>query len=313
MQETHSCHETHKKWVEDFGKKNTLLFSHGKSNARGVAIGFCGNLDYDLKKSEIDSEGRFIIIEARIKNETYILVNFYNENEEVNQLKLFEKLELSLKKFDDINQKEIVLSGDFNFIFDVQLDAVGGNPKLKKNSIARFIKLKETYDLVDIWRVRNKNAKKYIFTQRHATGFLQRRLDFIFVSNGLQYAIKDVEIGTAFSSDHSPVKMSLLAPNSSKRGPGFWKFNKSILDDPVFTENAKKLLRDVKVSQSHSVHKQANFEYMKYESRKFCIQFSKAKAKERRKKQYDLEARLKVLEDSPNFFQNDEYIAKKRN
>ena len=186
MQETHSCNETQKKWIEEFGKKNKLLFSHGKSNARGVAIGFCGNFDYDLKKSEIDSDGRFIIIEAKINDETFILINFYNENEEVNQLKLMEKLEQTLKKFDDVNQKEIVLSGDFNFTFDLQLEAEGGNPKLKNNSIAKFIKLKETYDLIDIWRVRNPNAKKYTFRQRHATGLLQRRLDFIFVSNSMQ-------------------------------------------------------------------------------------------------------------------------------
>ena len=239
------------------------------------------------------------------------MVNFYNENEEVNQLKLLEKLDTSLKKFDDINQKEIVLSGDFNLIFDPQLEADGGNPKLKKNSIARFIKIKETFDLIDIWRVRNKNAKKYTFRQRHASGFLQRRLDFIFVSNGLQYAIKDVEIGTAFSSDHSPVKMTVLNPNCTKKGPGFWKFNKSVLEDPVFTENAKKLIQDLKASQTRSVHKQANLEFMKYEVRKYSIKFSKAKAKDRRKKQYDIEARLKVLEETPNFFNNDEYITKK--
>ncbi len=65
MQETDSCNETQKKWVDEFGKKK-MLFSHGKSKARGVAIGFCGNLDYELKKSEIDSDGRFIILEAKI-------------------------------------------------------------------------------------------------------------------------------------------------------------------------------------------------------------------------------------------------------
>ena len=80
------------------GKKNKIIFSHGKSNARGVAIGFCGNFDYDLKKSEIDTDGRFIILEASVKKETYIFINFYNENEEANQLKLIERLEQSLKK-----------------------------------------------------------------------------------------------------------------------------------------------------------------------------------------------------------------------
>ena len=312
MQETHSCSETQKKWIEGFGKNNNLLFSHGKSNARGVAIGFCGNLDYELIKTVTDTEGRFLIVEAKINKEIYVLVNFYNENDEANQLKLFEKLEKSLEKFTDMDQKEMILAGDFNFVFDLQLDADGGNPKLKKNSIARFLKSKEKYDIIDIWRVRNKNAKKYTFRQRHATGILQRRLDFIFVSNKLQYSIKDVEIGTAFASDHSPLKMSVMAANNdNQKGPGFWKFNKSLLNDPVFAASTKTLMRDLVQSQHGSVHKQINLELMKYEIRKHSITFSKAKAKERRKTQTDLEAKLKVLEQSPNFFQTDEYITKK--
>ena len=105
FQETHSSNATQKKWGEDFGKKNTIIFSHGKSNARGVAIGFCGNLDYTLIKTETDSEGRFVVIEAKMKNEVYVFINFYNENDEANQLKLFEKLESSLAKFDDLNKK----------------------------------------------------------------------------------------------------------------------------------------------------------------------------------------------------------------
>ena len=66
IQETHSCGETKTKWEDDFGKTNKLLFSHGKSNARGVAIVFCGNLDYVLKKTEIDTEGSFLILEAKM-------------------------------------------------------------------------------------------------------------------------------------------------------------------------------------------------------------------------------------------------------
>ena len=56
-------------------EKNKIIFSHGKSNARGVAIGFCGNFDYDLKKSEIDTDGRFVIVEASVKKETYIFTS----------------------------------------------------------------------------------------------------------------------------------------------------------------------------------------------------------------------------------------------
>ena len=70
-----------------------------------MAIGFCGNLDYTLVKTESDLNGRFLIIEANIKEVTYVLVNFYNENDEANQLKLFDKLESALGKFDNLNKK----------------------------------------------------------------------------------------------------------------------------------------------------------------------------------------------------------------
>ena len=50
---------------------------------------------------------------------------------------------------------------------------------------------------------------------------------------------------------------------------------------------------------------------MKYEIRKYCIKYSKAKSKENQKAHSDLEARLEVLEETQNLFQTDEYIAKK--
>ena len=127
IQETHSCEASHKKWINEFGKCNKLLFSHGKSNARGVATGFCGNFDYELKQSEIDPDGRFLIIEAIINEQAYILANFYNENDEKSQLKLFDKLDVAFGKFRDIGNKEIIWSGDFNLFFDERLDAEGGS------------------------------------------------------------------------------------------------------------------------------------------------------------------------------------------
>ena len=311
MQETHSCGATSKKWIGEFGKNNKLLYSHGKSNARGVATRFCGNFDYDLKQSEIDPDGRFLIVEALINGQMYLLVNFYNENDEKSQLKLLEKLELALKKFKDIESREIIWSGDFNLIFDDKLDAEGGSPKLKKDSIVKVVKNKETYDLVDIWRVRNDNLRRFTFTQRHATGFLQRRLDYIFVSNSLQYAIQDVEIGTAFGSDHAPVKMSVQDLSRSKRGPGFWKFNKSLTTDPATAEEAKALLREIRNDQALSLQKQANFEFMKYKIRKFFFHTARTKARERRRVQSEIETRLKPLEGTPNFNQNLEYVEKK--
>ena len=81
------------------------------------------------------------------------------------------------------------MAADFNLFFNPKLDAAGGNPTLKRKSSAKLIELKEAYNLCDIWRrIRNTKAKRYTFTQQHTSRFIQRRLDYLLISNGFQQA-----------------------------------------------------------------------------------------------------------------------------
>ena len=51
------------------------------------------------------------------------------------------------------------MAGDFSLCFYSKLDAAGGKPTLKRKSLAKITKLKEAYDLCDIWRIRNTKVK----------------------------------------------------------------------------------------------------------------------------------------------------------
>ena len=42
-----------------------------------------------------------------------------------------------------------------------------GNPVLKKKSFTKFIEMKESVDLCNIWRIRNPKFKWYTFCQNH--------------------------------------------------------------------------------------------------------------------------------------------------
>ena len=44
------------------------------------------------------------------------------------------------------------MAGGFDLFYYSKLDGEGGNPTLKKKSLAKHFELKETYDLCDIWR-----------------------------------------------------------------------------------------------------------------------------------------------------------------
>ena len=65
----------------------------------------------------------------------------------------------------EISNKQIVIAGDFNLIFDCKLETSGGNPVLKKKSVAKLIKINESQNLCDIWRIRIHPKKHYTFHQ----------------------------------------------------------------------------------------------------------------------------------------------------
>ena len=88
------------------------------------------------------------------------------------------------------------MAGYFTLIFDSILDVLGGNPTMKKKSLAKLYKLKESYDLCDIWRVRNMKSRQFTFSQQHSSDVTQHRLDFIFILNTLQELVTTTEILT---------------------------------------------------------------------------------------------------------------------
>ena len=106
-----------------------------------------------------------------------------------------------------INQLEvdpdnvIVWGGDFNLIFDINLNADGGKPQFKVNSLSKLLSITEKNDLCDIFRVRCPNEKR--FTWRRKNPFKQRRLDYFFISDTLQDIVERIEIIPSVQSDHS--------------------------------------------------------------------------------------------------------------
>ena len=186
-------------------------FSRTIDNSCGVAIGYYGKKSFKLLSKFDDKSGRVLILQVKIKNEFLILINLYNANTENEQLRTLFDITNRLEKIDDINHKKIVFGGDFNPSFEAKLEAQPGNPVLKKKSLAKLIQMKEKFDFCDIWRIKNPNTKRYTFRQQHSSGYIQRRLDYFFISNVLQESVKNPDALATFLTDHSPIMFSLLA------------------------------------------------------------------------------------------------------
>ena len=223
----------------------------------------------------------------------YILINLYNANTETQQCKIFNELQ-SLLNFFDINQnKRIIFAGDFNIFFSSKLEARDGK------SIIKLVDIKESLDICDIWRIRNPKRQNFTFRQNHSTGFIERQLDYYFVSNCLQEFVNYTDVLPATSTDqcpHSPVLISLSSDNSDNNGRSLWIYNSSLVYDEFYVENMKKLITKINTSSEFLEDAEMKWEFLKYEIRKFTIDYSKTAAKIRKQHKIDLEQKLKNFE-----------------
>ena len=141
-------------------------------------------LDFKLISSKTDSLGRYIFLEAEIQDSSFVLLNIYAPNKFAEQCVFFSKFTEDVKDFVTDTDKSIIVGGDFNVIFDQDLDGQGGNKK-RKDSVRYVEDIVIKHDLLDIWHIRNPTDTR--FTWRQKSPLIQRHLDYWLISNNLQF------------------------------------------------------------------------------------------------------------------------------
>lgn len=224
LQETYSTKEMESIWKKQW--YGEIFLSHGTEHSRGTAILIRKDLDYKVNSITESDCGRYIIMDVNIQETAFILVNVYAPNKESEQVHFFEKIRQEIDNLTIDTECKIILGGDFNTTLDTELDCSGGNPTRKK-TVPIIEDIMSTNDLVDIWRIRNPQNKR--FTWRQKSPIIQRRLDFWLVSDSIQEDIESTDIITAVKTDHSAIVLSINGLESYNRGPAFWRFNASLL------------------------------------------------------------------------------------
>ena len=100
----------------------------------------------------------------------------------------------------------------------------------------------------------------------------------------MQDDIVSADIVPPIKSDYSAITLSINGVDDSERGPSFWKFNCSLVNDNNYRDlldtNIKSWLEEFK----EVVDKRVLWDLLKYKIRQFTINYGKTKARNRRAK-----------------------------
>ena len=202
----------------------------------------------------------------------FVLANIYAPDNAMQQAAFFKKLSKQLEEF---AQETIVVEGDFNCALTSK-DKKGGISISKTSPVIKEIEtLCHLYSLSDIRR--NLNPDKQCFTWRTKSFKIQCRLDYFLVSQELTPSAKKCDTP---ESDHSAVSIHLQFNNlNKKKGPGFRKFNISLLKDEAYVTALKINIQIFKKKYEEIHDLGLKWDLIKMEIRGFTLQYSKRKEK----------------------------------
>ena len=118
----------------------------------------------------------------------------------------------------------------------------------------------------------------------HKTSYDEKARQFL-VSDKMELDISGCGFYAPVQSDHSPIFIKISPLQETAKGPGYWKFNSSLANDPTFVEKTKEIINEVATNITNQFEDyRIGWEFLKYKVRQFSQVYSKRKACERREK-----------------------------
>ena len=299
LQETHSTEAGECKWKKEWGSE--IIFSHGSSNARGVAVLIKRGLDIVIQQELLNFNGRSIILKALIKDKRYTLANIYGPNKDAEAVRFYQNLSATLWKMDADSDDNIVVGGDFNCPLNLTLDKKGGILIPRQHVINSIENVQNEFSLHDIWRIKNPNTRSFTWSRNHP--FIFCRLDYWLISDKLNDLVKQVDIQASIKTDHSSIILELEDIKDTPKGPGFWKLNTSLLARPEYVEMISKELPNWLKDAEDLSDKRAKWDWLKFKIKSCSIAYSKVISRVRKGREEELnlkyQALLKIFQENP--------------
>ena len=164
-------------------------------------------------------------------------------------------------------------------------------------ALASLQELLDNNNAVDIYRKLHPNDRLVTWYNPRKT--IGCRLDRFYVSSDIAAKTSQANIHHFPYSDHDCVVLHFQSPCASKRGPGYWKLNTSVLAKPTFFPQVHKLWEKWQQRKSDFPNLNVWWDKGKLKLKDLCQKFSKQQANMNLQNQKLLEKELKELLNKP--------------
>ena len=273
-----------------------IIHNHtDSSHSRGVCIMFHESLNVDIIDTHCSDDGRLLLLNVKMFDQIFCLVNVYAHNIESNRKQLFEKLKKWILQFSKTSSN-IIVGGDFNTC----LRDIDREPKthLKDSSRSKLNNIITNLKLIDTWASKHTNKNGFTYLDKRCN--TKSRLDYLFMSEKLldiNYRSNIIQSFNKKQIDHDLVVTKVYI-NTRPKGSGYWKFNSQLLNNSEYCNDVKNVIKETCTEYKELNNHQLIWEMVKINVKEMTIHFASKLSRENKSYISDLQNQLNSIQQS---------------
>ena len=272
VQETYCTKMNYAKIQKEWKGLGKFCLSNS-AHSRGVATLFRKGLKVEIINVENREDGRGQLINAVINDNLITFINIYGPNKEQDRNIFFYNISKWIKDKAS-TMDNMIIGGDFNVCLNDIDRSTRTHDKDKSRKSLKDIMAE--LNLIDAWVNYSKQADHYTWEQNNT----KSRLDYFLTSVNASYNVSRIYTNTVISNqngkrltDHKSISIEITI-FSSKRGPGYWKLNTSLLKHDSYIKEMEREIQHflAKNNCSNSIDQ---WEMLKIKAREHSIKLAK--------------------------------------
>ena len=239
------------------------------AHSRGVAILIksCDLSAINIREVHASQDGRILLLQCEIEESVYNIVNIYAPNKILDKCNFFKRLKFWISRHIVGDEKKII-AGDFNTV--TEKEGRTGLKSVDKSTI-ELQKLLKVHKMTDTG-MHSSQLNHYTWVNP-GNPSMQSRIDYIFASSQMLDCIDQYKVVQAPTPDHKAVVTKLRTDQNKPRGPGYWKLNTSVLNEPMYRDGIRNVFTSTVTEYTGRIAKYKIWELCKIRFKEFSIKY----------------------------------------